>query len=246
MAKKRDYSAEEIDLALTAFALEGGRLRPTERLLLAAGLDIPHATVRGWAYRTHHERYERINLEVEKQVRARLADNYHRLSVMSAELSEDILFRINTELERRDDALTAARQRVAEVESRIDVLSRDQTDEAEDEIKRLVNERKALWAQETSLQANLKELAKLLHESAVMGGVSTDKLAALTGRPTKIVQHDFSEIRAALEAKGVRLQVGQGEPSRTPATTTVGPERPEVPIDRRLPPGDSSRDAGTS
>ena len=62
---KQDYSFEEIDLGLTAYCMEAGRKRPVENLLGAAGLDIPFSTLRGWAYDTHHERYERIATEVE-------------------------------------------------------------------------------------------------------------------------------------------------------------------------------------
>lgn len=241
--RKTDYSFEEIDLALTAFALEGGRMRAVERLLLDAGLDIPWDTVRKWAYSSHHERYERIATEVEKQVRARLADNYHRLSVMSAELSEDVLRRINDEFDRRDNELERVTQRLAEVEARIDVLRRDDTDEADDERKRLEAEQKQLWTIEAACRANLKELAKVLHESAVMGGVSTEKHAMLTGRPTQIVEHDFPEIRAALERKGVRLQVGQGPPS---SSAVQGPASAPVPVERRLPPADEGDGAGTA
>lgn len=241
MERKRDYTGEDIDLALTAFALEGGRMRPTEALLLEAGLDIPYSTVRTWAYRTHHERYERINTEVEKQIRGRLADNYHRLAVASTELSEDVLRRINDEFDRRDRELDEVGGRLADVEARLGVLRDEQTEEAEDERKRLLKERKELWIARDSLRANLKELAKVLHESAVMGGVSTEKLAMLTGRPTKIVQHDFSEIRAALERKGVRLLVGQGQPSSSVEHTGATATDP-VPVERRLPPGDDAGD----
>lgn len=242
MARKRDYSFEEIDLALTAFAFEGGRERATERLLLEAGLGhIPQATVRTWAYQTHPERYARIAGEIEKQVRARLADTALRLAATSAELSEDILRRIREELTRRDDERTALSQRLADVEARLTVLRHDDTEEAEEEKKRLENDRKSLCSQLDALKVNLKELAKLLHEAAVQGGVATDKHAILTGRPTQIVEHDFSEIRAALERKGVRLQVGQGQPSSSPEPKPAAAT--PVPVERRLPPGES-RDAG--
>lgn len=240
---KRDYSFEEIDLALTAYALEGGREQATERLLLEAGLgDIPFSTIRNWAYRTHKDRYDRIASEVEKQIRTRLADTFHRLATMSAELSEDLLNRINDELQRRDTERATLTHRLADVESRIDVLQSDHTEEAEDEMKRLVSERKTIWQALESIQVNLKVHAKLLHESAVMGGVSVEKHAMLTGRPTQIVEHDFSEVRAALESKGVRLVVGQGQKASSPPA----PATP-VPTNRRLPPpAEESRDAGDS
>lgn len=237
---KRDYSFEEIDLALTAFAFEGGREKPTERLLLEAGLGhIPFPTLRSWAYQTHPERYARIAGEIEKQVRARLADTALRLAATSAELSEDILARIKAELDRRDEEKIIISQRLADVEARLTVLRHDDTEEAEEEKKRLDDDRKSLCSQLDALKVNLKELAKLLHEAAVQGGVATDKHAILTGRPTQIVEHDFSEIRAALERKGVRLQVGQGQPSSSPEPAAATP----VPVERRLPPGES-RDAG--
>lgn len=162
----RQYSVEEIDLGLTAFALEGGRGKQVEAVLAEAGIDIPLATIRNWAYKVHKERYEQISIEVEKQVRTRLKDQYHRLAKISAKLSEDLLERIQGIL---DDP-------AAEVE--------------------------------------LRDLAKLLHEAGWAGGVATDKLQILTGRPTQIVEHDFTELQRALEQKGVRLQVGAGQPPK--------------------------------
>src|SRR4051794_13458351 len=99
---KRDYTSKEIDLALAAFALEGGRQKPTEKLLRAAEIKVPFGTLRNWAYNTPADRSQQISLEVEQQVRSRMADDYHRLARTSTELSEDILRRIREMLDRKD------------------------------------------------------------------------------------------------------------------------------------------------
>jgi hypothetical protein len=251
---KRDYSSQEIDLALAAFALEGGRQRPVEKLLRAAQLKVPYATLRGWAYDVHAERYQQISLEVEKQVRVRLADDFHRLARLSTELSEDILRRIEATLERKDaefqeadGKLRDAERRLEEIDTLIDLDQRELASAIEipdvdslieeilanpgdlelpaDKVARLngaykrrtkiVAEIEGAWKRRAAAEVTFKELAKLLHESAVMGGVSTEKLALLTGQATERVEHNFPELQRALEAKGIRLVVGQGK-SRPP------------------------------
>ncbi len=195
---KQDYSFEEIDLGLSAFCLEAGRKKPIENLLGAAGLDIPFSTLRGWAYDTHHERYERIATEVEKQLRERLRDQWHSLLRMSHELSEDVLHRINDELTARDSELL-------EVEVAIERLG-----EIGDDDKETLRMRKDLWERRDRLRVDFRDLTKLLHESGVMGGIATEKLQLLTGQPTQLVEHSFPELQRALDAKGIRLVVGQG------------------------------------
>ena len=195
---KQDYSFEVIDLGLAAFCVEAGRKKQTENLLEAAGLDIPYSTLRTWAYKTHHERYERIATEVEKQVRAQLSDQYHRLARTSAELSEDVLDRINAELSARDSEML-------EVEAAIERLG-----EVGDDDKETLRMRSELWERRDRIKVDFRELAKLLHESGVMGGIATEKHQLLTGQATDRVEHSFPEIRRALDAKGIRLVLGQG------------------------------------
>jgi len=206
---KQDYSFEEIDLGLTAYCMEAGRKRPVENLLAAAGLEIPFSTLRGWAYDTHHERYERIATEVEKQLRERLRDQWHSLLRMSHELSEDILHRINDELTARDSELL-------EVEVAIERLG-----EIGEDDKETLRMRKELWERRDRLRVDFKDLTKLLHESGVMGGIATEKLQLLTGQPTQLVEHSFPELQRALDAKGIRLVVGQGP---------AAPPRPPKPV----------------
>lgn len=160
MPRSVEYSAEEIDIALAVFAIEGGRERRVRAQLRAAGLKATYKTVHRWAYDTYHERYERISIEVEKQVGAKLADTFHRLAAISAELGEEVLDRIRAALKRCDEGGT---------------------------------------------EVDFRDLAKLLHESGIMGGIATEKLQLLKGNPTQLVEHSFPEIRAALERKGVRM-----------------------------------------
>lgn len=251
MPAKRDYSSQEIDLALAAFAVEGGRERPTQKLLKAAGVKVPFGTIRGWAYNNHRERYQQIKIEAEKHVGVHLADDFHRLARTSTELSEDILRRIRSTLDRKDAEFQHADQKFKDAERRLEEINTfidldqrelastieiDNVDELIEEIladpgdleldksmvaklngaykrrETIVAEIKAWWARRCDCEVTFKELAKLLHESAVMGGVSTEKLALLTGQATDRVEHSFPEIQRALEAKGIRLDVGKGAP----------------------------------
>lgn len=254
MAPRRDYTSQEIDLALAAFALEGGREKPTKKLLKAADVSVPFSTLRNWAYDVHKDRYQQISLEVEEQVRIRLADDFHRLARQSTELSEDILNRIRETLARKDrefkeadEKLRAAEAELADINTLIDLDQREiaaaielpDVDSLIEEIlsnpgdlelpkekvaklngayKRrgdIVAKIEAAWKRRAAAEVSFKELAKLLHESAVMGGVSTEKLALLTGQATDRVEHNFPDLQRALEAKGIRLVVGQGA-SRPP------------------------------
>lgn len=237
---KRDYTSEEVNLALAAFALEGGREKPTKKLLKAAGVSVPFSTLRNWAYDVHAERYQQISREVEQQVRVRLADDFHRLARTSTDLSEEILHRIRDTLDRKDEEFKKADEALADAEQRLEdldaLIKLDERDSLISEIlenpgdlelpadkvaklngayKRratIVEEIKAAWLRRDAAEVSFKELAKLLHESAVMGGVSTEKLALLTGQATDRVEHSFTELQRALEAKHVRLVVGEGAP----------------------------------
>lgn len=249
MATKRPETSQEIDIALAAFALEGGRQKPTEKLLRAAGFKLPFSTLRNWAYDVHADRYQQISLEVEEQVRSRLADDFHRLARKSTELSEDILRRIEETLRRKDDEfqkaddkLREAERELEEIEVLIDLdqreiasvielpdvdslieeilanpgdleLPKDKVAKLNGAYKRrgeIVARIEAAFKRRAAAEVSFKELAKLLHESAVMGGVSTEKLNLLTGQATDRVEHSFPELQRALQSKGIRLVVGQG------------------------------------
>lgn len=262
MAVERPETSQEIDIVLAAFALEGGRQKPTEKLLRSAGFKIPFSTLRNWAYEVHADRYQQISLEVEQQVRSRLADDYHRLVRTSTELSEDILRRIRVTLDRKDDEFKAAderfvnaEQRLADLDALIKLDEREIATELElpdvdsliseilenpgdlelpeDKVRKLngaykrratiVEEIKAAWQRRAAAEVSFKELAKLLHESAVMGGVSTEKLQLLTGQATDRVEHNFPDLQRALEGKGIRLVVGQGAARPPVIETTATP-----------------------
>jgi hypothetical protein len=253
---KHDYTSKEIDLALAAFALEGGRGKPTGKVLRDAGLKVPLATLRNWAYNVHAERYQQISLEVEQQVRSRLADDYHRLARRSSELAEDVLDRIRGLFDRKDRELKEVDQKLEDAEDQLRELNAlidadqrqlaetlkipdadalieeilgDPGDVALDKVmvarmnsnyKRregIVAEMQGLWRRREGLEVGFKDLAKILHEAGVMGGIATDKLNVLTGQATDRVEHSFPELQRALEAKGIRLAIGQGAPRQLPA-----------------------------
>lgn len=261
MAKRNSHSTGEIDLALAAFAVEGGRKQPVEKLLRDAKIKVSYNTLRQWAYDTHKERYQQISLEVEQQVRTRLADDYHRLARRSSELAEDVLDRIRGLFTRKDRELKEVDQRLGDAEGQLRELNAlidaDQCQLAEmleipdadaliEEIlgnpgdvqldkvmvarmnsnyKRregIVSEMQGLWRRREGLEVGFKDLAKVLHEAGVMGGIATEKLALLTGQATDRVEHSFPELQRALEAKGIRLAVGQGAPrAQLPAPPVI-------------------------
>lgn len=194
---KRDYSNEEIRVALAAFATEGGRQKPTLKLLRAAGIKVPYGTLRNWAYDVHKELYGQIEIEVGELVRTQMADTYHRLARESAELSEDALRRLRSTLEESDRDLAQIEEAIAACEDNKELNS--------------------LYKLRAQTKLGIADLAKLLHESGVLGGIATDKHAVLTGRATERVEHSFPELQRALEAKGIRLAVGQGAPRALPA-----------------------------
>jgi hypothetical protein len=266
---KTDYSSQEIDIALAAFAVEGGRQKPTEKLLRSAKLKVPFSTLRGWAYGTYKDRYQQIAVEVEKEVRVNMADTYHRLAKESAELSEDVLDRIRSLFRKRDKelgevevrledcedelkelatAIGVAQARLAEsleipnVDALIEEVLGERGDEADAELvgeltqlyrrrEGLVNESAKLWDRRERLEVSFRDLTKVLHEAGVMGGIATDKHAVLTGQATERVEHSFPELQRALEAKGIRLNVGQGAPrAALPAAPPVI-DLPSTPAD---------------
>lgn len=115
------HSAEEVDLALAAFAIEGGREKQTQKLLRAADppIKVKMATLRNWAYNVHKERYQQISVEVEKQIKTKMADQYQRLAETSAELSEDVLARLRNLLTKRDKELAAVEERLVDSEDEL-------------------------------------------------------------------------------------------------------------------------------
>lgn len=203
------YSPKEINVALAAFAIEGGRRKGVEALLRAAQVKVSYSTVRRWAYDTHHRRYEQIAAELEKQVRTQLADQWRSLARTSVERTEDFYDRIEAQLKWHDSQMH-------EVEAAIERLG----DPGEDD-KDALKLRMQLWKRAEGLRIGLCDLAKLLHESGVIGGIATEKLALLTGQPTERVEHSFPELKAALEAKGIRLVTSQGQTPLPPPVPTL-------------------------
>jgi DNA anti-recombination protein RmuC len=255
----RDLSAAEIDIALTCFAIEGGREKPTKKLLRAAKISVSMQTLRNWAYNVHKERYWTIKVEAEKLVGTQMADTYQRLAETSAELSEEVLARLTGKLARHDreiveteerledcedelkevrTAIDAAQIRLADsleipnVDALLEEVLGERPEEADSELvaeltqlyrrrEGLVNESRVLWERRDRLEVGFQDLTKILHESGVMGGIATEKLQLLTGGATERVEHSFPELQRALEAKGVRLGVGQGAPRALPAPVPI-------------------------
>lgn len=123
MGVKRDYSSEEISLALAAFAIEGGRQKPTEKLLRQIKLKVPYGTVRSWAYGSRKETYQQISIEVEKYARAEMSDTYLGLARTSTELSEDVLARLRAKLVKHDREVAEISERLVDCEDELKEVS---------------------------------------------------------------------------------------------------------------------------
>jgi hypothetical protein len=256
VAARKEYPAEQVDLALACFAAEWGRRKHVTTLLKAQGLSMRFTTVRSWAYDTHNARYLQIKSDVEEAQRARLAESFGRLATEGTALAEDALGRLRELLERRDRELKEIGERIVDVEDRLAELNAaidvDQRrvavkleipdadalieeilgDPGDVDLDRItvarlnaayrrrsdaLAEQKALWNRRDEIELGVKDLAKVLHESSLTAGNSSEKLSLLTGGATGRVEHSFPELQRALEAKGIRLQVGQGgAPSKLP------------------------------
>lgn len=246
---QRVYSSEEIDLALAAFALEGGHQKRTMKLLKASGAKVTYKVVHDWANRTYVDRYVQISVEVREQVGTKLADTFHRLADTSTELAEDALARLRALLDRKDGELAECEKQLNATEAALqsitgeiaveqrEIAIRLEIPDADALIEEILSDKKPpeeldkvliaslnakykrrasivadverLWRRRESLEVTFKELTGILHEAAVVSGISTEKLALLNGQPTERVEHSFPELKRALEAKGVRLAVGK-------------------------------------
>lgn len=170
--KKRVYTPEEVETALSAHVLESGRSKQVVALLKEAGFDIPIATIRTWAYRTKREQYETLKSQLHSHVDSQLGDTFSRLATMSGEIAEEALKQIKEHLDNG--------------------------------------------------QMDPKELSKVLHESMVAAGISTEKAQLLAGKPTERIAVDFGEIKRTLEERhGVKLGFIDG-------TATEEPDPPQL------------------
>jgi hypothetical protein len=255
----REYTLEEIRVALAAFAYEGGRHKAVLKMLRTAGIKVPFSTVKAWAYSSHKELYQQVSIEVEKDVRSKMADQYQRLAETSSELAEDVLEREKALLVKRDkelaeteerledceDELTEVRTAIAVTQTRladsleipnvdalIEEVLGEEPDRADAELvaeltqlyrrrESLAGEAHRLWDRREWLEVSFRDLTKVLTSAGVMGGIATEKLQLLTGQATERVEHSFPEIQRALEAKGIRLAVGQGAPRALPSPIPV-------------------------
>lgn len=90
MSKQR-YSDKEIEVGLATYALVSGMREKGEAVLTEEGLTIPWETVRNWARRTHHERYEKIRVDLEDAVHTQLADDHAALAKTAMKLEDETL-----------------------------------------------------------------------------------------------------------------------------------------------------------
>jgi hypothetical protein len=96
---RKNYTDQEVDAGLTAFAICSGRHeRAAELLKRETGFEVPAETIRGWARRTHPERYQRIREEVAPKLQRQMADTHQALADMAAEMETEAVERLRTEM----------------------------------------------------------------------------------------------------------------------------------------------------
>lgn len=87
---KKDYSDQEIDAGLMAFAICSGRPKRAAAVVLSeTGWRIPEETIRSWAYRTYPDRYARIRLEVAPKLQTQMADTHQALAETAARMEAE-------------------------------------------------------------------------------------------------------------------------------------------------------------
>jgi len=172
-ALRRNYTDQEIEIALTALAIcSGQRRRAAELVKETHDLEIPPETIRDWRKHTHTDRYERIRQEIAPQLEAQLADAHQALADNAAKLEAKTI-------ERPDERLKAG--------------------DVED-----------------------KDLANILKNSAIAGGIHVEKARLLNDRPTQIVKKELPEVLRALKGKGLDVEVIEAEVVEEKPTAEIG------------------------
>jgi hypothetical protein len=97
---RKDYTDQEVDAGLTAYAICSGRHERAAALLKKeTGFEVPPETIRGWARRTHPDRYERIREEVAPKLQRQMADTHQGLADMAAEMETEAVERLRKEMQ---------------------------------------------------------------------------------------------------------------------------------------------------
>jgi len=99
---RKDYTDQEIDAGLTAFAICSGHRKKAAELVKTQGFEIPAETIREWANRTHPDRYDRIRTKIAPKLQQQMADTHQALAGTAAELEARVVEKLETRLETGD------------------------------------------------------------------------------------------------------------------------------------------------
>lgn len=102
-AKPHEYSPLERDDALTCLALGSGNPKRVGELLKEKGIQIPLGTIKGWAYGSERERYQRIRQEVEHFRNTRIADQVKANALLAGEVVDESLTQLQDRLKGTED-----------------------------------------------------------------------------------------------------------------------------------------------
>jgi|GEM_PF-4573562 len=100
---RKDYTDQEVDAGLTAYAICSGRHERAAALLKKeTGFEVPAETIRGWARRTHPDRYERIREEVAPKLQRQMADTHQALADMAATMEAEAVEKLQRRIQQGD------------------------------------------------------------------------------------------------------------------------------------------------
>jgi hypothetical protein len=98
--ERKDYSDQEIDAGLTAYAICSGKPKRAAALLKEqTDFDVPYETIRSWAQRTHADRYERIRTQVAPKLQVQMADTHQALAQGAARIEAEAAEKLQKRLE---------------------------------------------------------------------------------------------------------------------------------------------------
>jgi len=145
------HAAHEVDAALTAVALCGGRVTRAHEQLKASGVNIPYRTLAAWVADLFPNRYRHLAEQVAPQIEKSMVATARAAAMRSFEVA--------------GEAVELEAQRLAAGE--------------------------------------VKDAAASSRNLATTGGIMTDKMLLLDGRPTQISeQRSMDDVLRSLAAKG--------------------------------------------
>lgn len=113
---RKDYTPQERNVALTAYALANGNSRKASDFTKEElGVRIPKTTIDRWARHMYPDDYQRIQAEVMPRIHAQMADAHHSLAHRAMEIEARTLERLSQEIHNLDPQKLSTTMRDAAV-----------------------------------------------------------------------------------------------------------------------------------